>query len=127
MSLAAPNLAISKVAKLPGINKLVSGAGKVLGKVSDVAETIPAIYKPIETFSPYFRRPEVGKIVQELKSLQLGELIRCLIRLQIYLKGLTREQQIEVGKIIEGAKSNDKQLVAIARQAQNLGSSIGQG
>lgn len=126
LSLAAPNLAISKVAKLPGINKLVSGAGKVLGKVSDVAKTIPAIYKPIETFSPYFRRPEVGKIVRGAEESATGRVNQVFNQIADLSKGLTREQQIEVGKIIEGAKSNDKQLVAIARQAQNLGSSIGQ-
>lgn len=126
LSLASPSLAISKVSKLPGINKIFSSASKVIGKVSDVAKTVPAIYKPIETFSPYFRRPEVGKIVRGAEESATGRVNQVFNQIRDLSKGLTREQQIEVGKIIEGAKSKDKQLVAIARQAQNLGASIGQ-
>lgn len=126
LSLATPNLAISKVAKLPGIKQILSAGGKMVGKVADVARTIPSIYKPIETFSPYFRRPEVGKIVRGAEDAATGRVNQVFSQIADLSKGLTREQQIEVGRIIEGAKSNDQRLVAIARQAQKMGSDIGQ-
>lgn len=130
LSLAVPNLSISKgskfLSKIPGVSNLISKGSKIIDKVTDVAKTVPAIYKPIETFSPYFRRPEVGKIVRGAEESATGRVNQVFNQIADLSKGLTREQQIEVGKIIEGAKSNDKQLVAIARQAQNLGSSIGQ-
>ena len=129
-NLASPSLPIGKVgsvlSKVPGVSKLLSVGGKVASKVGEIAKATPAIYKPIEVVAPYFRRPEVGKMVTGAEEVATGRINTVFNQIKKMATGLTTQEQQEVGRIIEGASSKNTKLVAIAKEAQKMGTDIGQ-
>lgn len=122
MSLATPSLAISKI---PGVSKIAELLTKGASKVANVARKSTPVATAIEKVFPYFRRPEVGKIVQgaeDATSLRTNTLFQKMKELS---DGMTPAQQAEVTKVIKGGISADPRITAAAAESRKLLDTVG--
>lgn len=126
LSFATPNLPISKitstagkiVSKIPGVTNLVS-------KVGQFAKTTPAVYKAIETFDPYFRNPEVGKLIKKAESQTINRVSQLFNTLKKSAAKLSPDDQRIVGEMVEGTQEVTGNLGEIAKPIIALSERIG--
>ncbi|MCK9370708.1 hypothetical protein M0R04_12435 [Candidatus Dojkabacteria bacterium] len=105
----------------------VTGAAKVIDKVSDFAKSTPAIYKVIEKVNPYFRIPEFGNVVKAAEQATGTRISKLYRELQSMVKGLTPNDQIHVGQIVEGiVKPTSTKAAKIASRVTEISRQIGQ-
>lgn len=113
--------------KIPGIAKVAEVAGNVGSKVSQFAKETPFVYKAIEAVNPYFRNPEFGKAVEATTEATRGRLAGLYDSVVNLAKGLSPEDQAQVGRVVEGIeKAANPKIEQIARTVQDMGSKIGQ-
>lgn len=108
----------SKISKLPKVQKAIGFARKT-----------PLIYKPLEaTVAPYFRNPEVGKIIEGTKEATTGRLQKLYRQVSDSSKGLSRTEQIRIGQLLEGGVSvspKAEKLRGTADKFRVLGEQVG--
>jgi len=130
LNLATPTIPFGKVAnvvskvgsKIPGVANAVT---KTVEAISKVSKETPAIYKTIETFNPFYRNKQVGEILDkgtQLAQKRIGEL-KTLIKETS--NGLTAEQQIAVGKVLEGGKTKDAVIQAVVNKVRPVIQQVG--
>lgn len=126
-SLATPNLPVGKI--LSGAGKIISkipGVASIASKATMFAKTTPSIYEKIELVSPYFRNPEVGKMIQTMDR-NVGKRLSGLYKtLQTGASKLNPEEQAIVGKMIEGVEPITGRLGEIAKPIIQLSERVGQ-
>lgn len=123
MSLATPSLA---VAKIPGVSKIGQLLSKVTGKVADVARKSTPVATAIEKVFPYFRRPEVGKMVQTAEDAASLRTNTTFQKLKELSDGMTPDMQAEVTKVIKGGTSNDARITQVAQETRKMLDQVGQ-
>jgi len=109
---------------LPNLRKMPQ-----VEKAVQFAKTKPAIYKPMEVFAPYFRRPEAGKIIEATKRAQEMRVGKLYQQVEEASKGLSRAEQTRVGQILEGGISigkREEKLRPIAETFGKLAERVGQ-
>ncbi len=119
--------AISKSLKLAEIMPTISKL-EPIQKVAKFAKETPAIYKPIEAISPYFRNPEAGRIIEETK--RVGELRTNQLFRQVSeaAKGLNSAAKVRVGQLLEGEVSiskGEERIRAIANEFKKVAEQVG--
>lgn len=107
-------------------SKFVSKVAK-LDKIVDFAKSNKLIYTAIETVNPYFRVPEFKKLVEagdEASRIRLTGLYEKIASLS---KGLSRNDQIHIGQILENkATPLTSKAAKIASEIKNISKQIGQ-
>lgn len=125
ISFASPSLPI---AKIPGVKQAAGLVGKAVGKVTDLARKSDAIAGVVEKVNPFFKTPEVGKMVAaaeetiNLRQNQLANFIRKSVG------ELTPAEQSRVGQILEGGISiseKDNKYAQIAKPISEFADSVG--
>ncbi len=107
-----------------GISKL--GQTAPVQKVLQTARTTPTLYNIIEKFSPYFRNPEVGKMIEATKETQGLKLNQLFRQVDEAAKGLTDAEKVRVGQILEGSITSDPKLATVAQPFRQLADTLGQ-
>lgn len=128
-SLMSPTLPIGKVAgavaKVPGIKQALGVGSNLLSKASNFAKETPLLYNAIEKVNPYFRNPEVGKMVEGASAVTQSRLTKMLDTLKSLNEGLSSAEQKRVGQLIEGGVTENGKLGQIAERAKTLTTQIG--
>lgn len=130
-SLAMPSLAlgtvIKGVSKIPGVSKMTSKVGKLAGEGVELARKSPKIAGVVEKFDPFFKVPQLKKIVQETEeniSRRQGDVIDLVTNAS---KKLKPEEQRLVGQILEGtvAKDPNSKYTKIAQAIADYSDEVG--
>jgi len=90
-----------------GAAKLITKPmGKLLKPVGTAAKAVvkksPTAVKVVETFDPYFRNPEFGKLAKEAQRTSRIKVNEVFKKVEGLSKGLSKEEQAVVGQMIEG-------------------------
>ena len=134
LTFTAPSLPIGKLLNLggkvakfiPGAEKVAEVLGKVGGKVDKFAKETPFVYNAIEKFNPYFRNPEMGKMVETAQRSTQFRLNQLFNTLKDVTKKLSPEEQAAVGSMVENKVVKTGPLGEVARQMVALSNKIGQ-
>lgn len=139
LSLAAPTLPVGKIldkggkvvnaaAKFPVINKVVGKGLDLSHKIMDVAKTNPAVYTSLEKIPglEYLRNPEAGKIITTAQQTASSRISGLFNKVNDVAKGLTPEERVAVGNVIEGGVSTDPKITTRATYIKQLSDKIGQ-
>lgn len=113
--------------------KLLGKGGKVvskvlkLDKIADFARTEPIIYKTIETVNPFFRLPKFNELITAGDDASRVRLTGLYDKLVDLTKGLTRNDQVHIGQVLEkkAAPINSK-AARIATEVSTISQEIGQ-
>ena len=111
--------------KIPGVKQGAALVGKGLSKVVDVARTIEPVAKVAEKFDPYFRNPELGKLVTAAEDRINTSVNQVYKTISNAAKGLSPAEQARVGQVLEGGVSTGK-YSAIAKPIAELAEKVGQ-
>jgi len=113
---------LNKVSKfIPGTDKVSKAGNIVLNK----ARTTPAIYKTVEQVAPYFRNPTAGRFITDAKRTTEIRVSGLYNDIKALSKNLTPEQQVLVGKALEGTIKTTKDLAPIVAKARQLTLRVG--
>lgn len=117
--------ALSKVPTIAGIGTKI---GQAASKATEVARSVPQVAKALETFNPYFRNPEAGKIITAGEEALRGRIGKLQTMVIDATKGLTQAEQARVGQILEGGivANPESKLGKIANQFKVLAEKVGQ-
>ncbi len=139
LSLASPTLPVGKiadkgtqiagaVAKLPVINKVVGKGLDLSHKIMDVARTNPAIYTSLEKLPglEHLRNPEAGKIITTAQQAAGSRISGLFNTINDVARGLTPEERVAVGHVIEGGVSTDSKITTRANYIKQISDKIGQ-
>lgn len=126
LTFATPTIPFEKagnlISKIPGVNKIP----KAIEAIGEFAKTKPFLYKPIEVFNPYFRNPEVGKLVDQATEVSTSRVSELYQRLRSLASELAPGEQRAITNIIEKGTDGPPKLVAIADEVRSLSNKIGQ-
>jgi hypothetical protein len=114
-SLAAPSLALGPVfkgagkiaQKIPGVSKATGKIAEYAGKAVGIARKTPQIAKVVEKVDPYFRNPELGKMVKAAEERVANRQTQVFNAIQKSTEGLKPEEQRIIGQILEGKVVSD--------------------
>lgn len=125
----APVLPIGKLAgvlkKVPGVEKGLGFVSRAVEKVGAEAKKIPLIYNTVEKFNPYFRNPEVGKMISDTEKATQGRVQQLYKQLKTASQNLSPAEQTRIGQILEGSITLNKKFEAIAKPFIKLATEIG--
>jgi hypothetical protein len=130
------------VSKIPKVAAGVAKAGEginaaktavktapLVQKAVQTAKTTEKIYKPIETFiNPGFRNPEAYKILETGKRNALQKASQLTNDIEASGQGLTRDEQIKIGELIEGKITpgkTDTRYAQVANEFRRRAEEIG--
>jgi len=139
-SLAIPSVPVGKLvsgggkilSKIPGVTKV---AEKVAEKAPQIAQTIreiPLVEKVGTKFNPFFKVPELEKMVQASSDVRFGRLRELISTLRTTTKGLTPQEQVYVGRVLEGTADLSKEPALMEKfgpivdELRTLSNKIGQ-
>lgn len=122
-SLNAPNVPLGVVTKATGLNKLGS---KIMGKTANVLRKTEPIAKAIETFNPYFRNPEMGKLVKAAEERTQGRLNKLYQTITRVTKDLKPGEQARIGQILEGGVTTNPKYAEIAKEIGAISDEVGE-
>lgn len=120
---------IKTVSKIPVVQKGIDLATKVGGAAVDYAKSNPKLVQGIESIPglEHFRNPEVGKIINTANSAASSRVSGLFNRVSDVAKGLTPEERVQIGHIIEGTAENPApKLVMRANYIKGISDKIGQ-
>lgn len=120
LSLAAPQISIGK---LPGIKQ---GVEKVTKTIANTARSIEPVAKVIEKVDPYFRNPELGKMVQQAEERTQTRLNDLFTLVQRNTKDLSPAEQARVGQLLEGGVTTNGKYAQIAQEISKFSDEVGQ-
>lgn len=127
LSLTAPNLPVGKILSTGSkILSKIPGVATIANKASQFAKTTPSIYEKVELISPYFRNPEVGKMIQNMEKGTAKRLSQLYNTLKAGAAKLNPEEQAIVGKMIEGVEPITGKLGEVAKPIIQLSQKLGQ-
>lgn len=122
LEMAIPDLPVGKIAKATGITNL---ATKVGTKITNAARDIQPVAKAVEVFNPYFRNPEVGKLVKAAEERTQARLNKLYQTVSTLTKDLTPAQQARVGQVLEGGITTNTKLDDVAREIREISDEVG--
>lgn len=131
LSLAMPSLPVGGVlrgaAKTKIGQKVVENATNLGQKAINIARSTDSIAKVAEKVDPFFRTPELGKMVSEAGEKMQQRQTKVYQMVMDAAKGLTPAEQARVGQILEGGitTSADSKLAKIAAPLRELSDAVG--
>jgi hypothetical protein len=125
-SLAMPSLAVGKILpKIPGVSAITSKVGGVVNKGVEMARNIEPIAKVVEKVDPFFRRPELAKLVSQVEETIGTRQSKIINQVLESAQNLTPLEQARVGRVLEGSITADPKLAKIAEPLRELTEQIG--
>jgi len=130
-SLAMPSLAlgtvIKGVSKIPAVSKLTTKAGKLANEGVELARKSPKIAGVVEKFDPFFKVPQLKKVVQETEERIASRQGQVINMVEEASKKLKPEEQRLVGQILEGtvAKDPNSKYTKIAQSIADFSDEVG--
>lgn len=117
----SPTLPVGKIAKFSGVSKILETLGK---GTAGFAKGSPILSNVVEKFSPYFRNPEVGKLVQESEGVVSKRLTTLYDLLKGSIKKLSPAEQSRVGQLLEGGITTNPRFEEIAAPIRRITTQI---